>query len=226
MTKLFTHQCTRTFPCLPPFPSFKAFSIQRPVRSNSPSKFSSSVSSTSMDICSYFSELGIATLSFRTDSTCVIPASWSAPLRLRVKTLRCIYVSEDIQMRRRCKWGGLTYPPMKSSSSPGTRVSDMVIGEVCNPGLKRGLSYFFLGSSFFVARRALVSLTSTTLNIKSLSWRQVQGVKVMVCNQRRCELRRLERPGGCQVHAKVNYLESTVLLICVTSVMSLSQVPR
>jgi hypothetical protein len=128
MTKLFTHQCTRTFPCLPPFPSFKAFSIQRPVRSNSPSKFSSSVSSTSMDICSYFSELGIATLSFRTDSTCVMPASWSAPLRLRVKTLRRIYVSEDIQMRRRCKWGGLTYPPMKSSSFPGTRVSDMVIG--------------------------------------------------------------------------------------------------
>lgn len=86
--KLATCQCTRTPPFLPSLPSFRPFSIQLPLLSNSPSKFSSSTSSTSMLRCSYLSQSSKSLKSyFRTDTIWVMPLLSSADLRRKVNIL-------------------------------------------------------------------------------------------------------------------------------------------
>ena len=83
-----TYQWTKTPPFLPSFPFLRPDSIHDPVLSNSPSKFSSSTSSTSMLRWSYFSQSSKSLKSyFSTETTCVIPVFSRALLRLKVNIL-------------------------------------------------------------------------------------------------------------------------------------------
>jgi len=136
---LSAYQWTKTLPLRPSFPSLSPFSIQLPVRSNSPRRFSSSTSSTSTPRCSYFSQSSKALKSYlSTETTWVIPASANVFFRLRayilIRMLECILNdghtdSHEVGSRGSGRKNSCTYPPTNNSSSPGTRESAMLTGE-------------------------------------------------------------------------------------------------